>query len=311
MHSVLITEGHGGDTEGHGEGMESRAMAVNDLYRPYVNPRASDRQLLRAARISAVAVTILGIALVPIFTGFKTIYEAHGAMTAAVTPPLVVALMLVVFWRRYTAAAALATIAGGLLAIIVSVFVPEIIAPFAHGVPFDADYRSDGDAGLFAGARQYKFMRALFGLSASAGIGIVVTLFTRPEPVEKQRGLVWGTIADAIRHYKGAPGSERASTRATARPRRADVEPPRRGDACLAVVSINRALADALDAGPGDLVYVSDARRWLGGLRYEDLTSTTRCRSVTTPCRSHACEPPLATTHPGQCRARRHGTPLG
>jgi len=243
------------------------AVTVNDLYRPYVNPRASDKELLRAARISAVSVTLLGVALVPIFTGFKTIFEAHGAMTAAVTPPLVIALMLAVFWRRYTATAALATIAGGLFAIIVSVFVPEIISPFAHGVPFDADYRSDPDAGLFAGARQYKFMRAFFGLSVSATIGVVVTLFTTPESSEKQRGLVWGTVADAIRHYKGAPGSERASTRATARPRRIDVEPPRRGDACLAVVSINRALADALDAGPGDLVYLSDARRWLGGLR--------------------------------------------
>ena len=83
--------------------------------------------------IRGVAVTILGVALVPIFPGFKPSFEAHGAMTAAVTPPLVVALRLAVFWRRYTAAAALATIAGGLLAIIVSVFVPEIIAPFAGG----------------------------------------------------------------------------------------------------------------------------------------------------------------------------------
>jgi hypothetical protein len=45
------------------------------------------------------------------------------------------------------------------------------------------------------------------------------------------------------------------------------VEPPPRGDAGLAAVSINRSLADALDAEAGDLVYVSDARRWLGGLR--------------------------------------------
>ncbi|MHC5114827.1 MAG: sodium:solute symporter family protein [Planctomycetota bacterium] len=243
------------------------AVAVNDVYRPYVNPRATDRQLLRVARICAVAVTLLGVALVPIFAGFKTIYEAHGAMTAAVTPPLVVALVLAVFWRRYTAAAALATIAGGLTAIIVSVFVPEIIAPFAHGVPFDANFRDDPDAGLFAGARQYKFMRAFFGLSVSAAIGVVVTLFTRPEPEDKQRGLVWGTVADAIRLYKGTAGAERTTTRATALPRRADVEPPRRGDAALAVVTINRALADALEAGEGDLVYISDARRWLGGLR--------------------------------------------
>jgi hypothetical protein len=38
-----------------------------------------------------------------------------------------------------------------------------------------ADFR-DADEGLFAGAKQYKFMRALFGLVASASIGIVVII---------------------------------------------------------------------------------------------------------------------------------------
>ena len=37
------------------------AVAVNDLYRPYVNPKANDRQLLRVARISAVTVTLIGL----------------------------------------------------------------------------------------------------------------------------------------------------------------------------------------------------------------------------------------------------------
>ena len=157
---------------------------MNDVYKPYVNPKAGEKQLLRTARFSAVGVTLLGIALVPVFMQFKTIYAAHGAMTAAITPPLVVALLLSVFWRRFTAPAALATIVGGLVAIGVSIFIPEIIRPFAHGVPMDADFREAGD-GLFAGAKQYKFMRALFGLGVSGLIGVVVTLFTKPEPKDR------------------------------------------------------------------------------------------------------------------------------
>ena len=242
------------------------AIAVNDLYRPYINPRAEDRTLLRVARFCAVGVTVLGICLVPIFAQFKTIYEAHAAMTAAVAPPLVVALFLAVFWRRFTAIAALCTILGGLAAVILTVFVPELIAPFAHGIPMDVDFRDAGE-GLFAGVRQYKFMRALFGISASAAIGVIVTLFTTPEPWEKQRGLVWGTIADAIRHYKGSPGEEAGSTKAEALARKAESEPQRRGDAQLARVTVSKALADKLAAKADDLVYISDTRWWLGGLR--------------------------------------------
>jgi len=242
------------------------AVTVNDFYKPFINPGANDRRLLRVARIASVSVTILGLALVPVFAQFKTIYAAHGAMTAAVTPPLVVALFLAVFWRRYTAPAALWTIVGGLSAVAISIFVPELIAPFAHGVPMDENFRETA-TNIFAGARQYKFMRALFGLSVSAVIGVVVTWLTRPEPVEKQRGLVWGTVADAIKRYKGSEGREGESRKALARPRVAAEEADPRGEGQLPPVRISSALAEALAATTGDLVYVSDRRGWLGGLR--------------------------------------------
>ena len=60
---------------------------------------------------------------------FDSIYDAHGAFTAAVTPPLVVTLVLSVFWRRFTAVAALCTLGGGLAAIGVPT---PIRAPFAE-----------------------------------------------------------------------------------------------------------------------------------------------------------------------------------
>ena len=241
------------------------AIAVNDVYKPYVNPKAGEKQLLRTARFSAIGVTLLGIVLVPVFMQFKTIYAAHGAMTAAVTPPLVVALLLSVFWRRFTATAALATIVGGLVVIGVSIFVPEIIRPFAHGVPMDANFREAAE-GLFAGAKQYKFMRAFFGLSISALIGVTVTLLTKPEPKEKQAGLVWGTVKDAIRRYKGSAGSESDSAETLALPRKTKVEEPFEGEAQLPVVRLSSPVMDRLRAKVGDPVYITDTRWWLGGL---------------------------------------------
>ena len=236
------------------------AVVVNDVYKP-VRPEASERELLRVARVTAVSVTLVGIVLVPIFATFDTIYEAHGAMTAAVTPPLVVVLLLSVFWRRFTAAGAWATVVGGAVAIVFSIFVPQVIEPFSYGVP-----AGDRPEGLLGGLTQYKYMRACFGISISLALGVIVSLFTRPEPVERQRGLVWGTIAYAIERFKGSPGSESGARQALASLHTSEVEVGPADTARLPVVTLSESLARELGVRPGDLVYISDTRWWTGGL---------------------------------------------
>jgi SSS family solute:Na+ symporter len=154
------------------------SLTVNDLYKPYLRPQATEREMMTLARWTSVSVTILGVVLVPLFMNFASIYEAHGAFTAAVTPPLVVTLLLAVFWRRFTAAAAICTIVGGLAAMGLSILVPDVIAPFAHGVP-----STDGGDGLLGGMNEYKYMRAGYGIAVCLAIGIGVSLFTRPGSV--------------------------------------------------------------------------------------------------------------------------------
>ncbi|MBJ95545.1 MAG: sodium:proline symporter [Rickettsiales bacterium] len=237
------------------------AIIVNDVYRPR-RPQATDRQLLSVARWSSIGITLFGVALVPIFQSFGSIYSAHGAFTAAVTPPLVIALLFGVFWRRYTSIAALWTMALGSLIIAASILWPQMIAPFAHGV----EMREVGD-GLLAGKDQFKFMRGFFGLVVCALIGVVATLTSQARPLNEIRGLVWGTISDAIANYKGSPGAEQSGpwVAASGQPWQQDEV---RGEALLAVVAISSTLAEQLGAArEGDLLYVSDARVWLGGLR--------------------------------------------
>lgn len=237
------------------------AVTVNDLYRPYFRPRATDPQLLRAARVAALCVSAVGVLMVPVFMQFDSIYRAHAAFTAAVTPPMVVALLLAVFWRRFTRTAALWTLVGGLILMAASMLFPALIKPFAHGV-------AGGDTtwNFLAGMREQEFLRACYGVACCAGIGVLVTLLTRPEPAERQRGLVWGTISDALRHYKGSPGCESEVTRALALPQQLLNPLPHFGSAELAGVRISAALARQLEAQVGDLLYVCDARWWTGGL---------------------------------------------
>jgi len=235
------------------------AIVVNDVYRP-IRPESTEAELLKAARFSAIVVTLLGIALVPVFNSFDSIYSAHGAFTAAVTPPMVVALLFGVFWRRYTTPAALATMVGGSILIAASIVWPELITPFAHGVPM----KEAGD-GWLAGAKQYKFMRAFYGIAVSGGIGVIVTFATRPRELDEVRGYVWGTISDAIRNYKGSDGAEVYSqwARAAVEKGGADSVHP---DSGVYFARISRGLASQVGASAGDLLYVSDSRAWLGGL---------------------------------------------
>ncbi|GIT05496.1 MAG: hypothetical protein CM1200mP29_09070 [Verrucomicrobiota bacterium] len=88
------------------------------------------------ARLTAIGATLVGIAMVPVFMNFDSIYDAQVPSPAAVTPPLVVTFVLSVFWKRFTAPAALATLVVGLLAVGPVIFrAREMITPFAHGVP--------------------------------------------------------------------------------------------------------------------------------------------------------------------------------
>ena len=237
------------------------AIVVNDIYQPHFNPKANEKQLLKMARISSISVTLLGIMLVPLFMSFKTIYSAHGAFTAAVTPPLVITLLFSVFWKRFTRTAALYTLVGGMGAIIFSLFVPEVIIPFSHGVPM-----IEVDDGFLSGMKQFKFMRAFYGIVVSAFIGILVTFFTKPEEDVKQKGLVWGTIKDAIFNYKGSVGDENSQSTAFASPIILDHPKQIKGAGKLPIVTISDSLAYELKAKVGDLIYVSDKRSWLGGL---------------------------------------------
>ncbi len=237
------------------------AIVVNDLYRPR-RPAATERQLLTAARWSSVGVTMLGVALVPAFMVFSSIYQAHGAFTAAVTPPLVVALLLGVFWRRYTNTAVIWTLAGGGLAMLASIIWPSLVAPFSLGVP--AEPLGDG---LLAGAKVYTFTRAFYGIVVCSVIAVTATFLSRPEAKRDLRGLVWGTVNDAIARSKGGPGREGAGPWVDAAPVRGGAR-PRLGAADVLPARVSRELAATLGGVTvGDLLYVTDRRLWLGGLR--------------------------------------------
>ena len=214
--------------------------------------------LCSMARVASVSIAIIGVLLVPVFQSFGSIYSAHGAFTAAITPPLVITLLLGVFWRRFSTKAAIITMLLGLSIIFWSILQPEIITPFAHGVPM-----KEAKEGFLAGKDQYKFMRGFFGMSVCMVIGLVTGYLFPNQQQDSIKGLVWGTVKDAIRNYKGSDGSEDMSDWMVVD--FAIGEEEFQEDRPVAYISAK--VASELTAKEGDILYISDSRAWLGGLR--------------------------------------------
>lgn len=224
------------------------AIFINDIYRPYIRQNATDKHYLRVARLSSLSVAAIGLVLVIFYKNFESIYQAHAFITAAIPPPVVAAILLGLLWKRYNLPAAIATLLGGGILIFISTF-----------SPFDAYLLGPLSFGM--GPDSYKFTRAFFGLVASGGLGILVTLFTKPQDAASLVGLVNGTQLDAMRLFKGSEPNRKDGKAAYMTVQE---------DATLEgqeIVIVPPSAITLMAAEQGDLLYVCDKRWWFGGLR--------------------------------------------
>jgi len=222
------------------------AVFINDIYRPLKKRPISDKEDLRWARYVSVGATVVAVGLVPIFNSFKTIYEAHGWFHSTLMPPLVVAVFLGIFWRRFTPMAVVATFIGGGIMITLGQIFPELVKPFAHGIPADP-------------GKPYIYIGALFNIVCCLAIGIIVTLFTKPKSKDKIEGLTVWTIQSARRKFKGGEPNDKPGKKPIVYWKTADLLDD--------IVRLSRTDLAKMNAEPGDLVYICDKRWWLGGLK--------------------------------------------
>jgi solute:Na+ symporter, SSS family len=150
---------------------------TNDLYARFINPTATQRQLVFAARVASLLVATLGAAVAFYSEHVMTIFRL---ILAIGTGPGVV-LMLRWFWWRINAWAELAAMVGGFLIGVGTTFVPVI---------------QIGDFGL-----QLMTITAI-----TAAIWIPVMFLTRPESEEKLEAFY-------LRVRPGGPGWARIRER--------------------------------------------------------------------------------------------------
>jgi SSS family solute:Na+ symporter len=224
----------------------SANVFVNDIVRPLTKKDRDDKHYLEFARWTSVGVTAFGVVLVPIFNSFGTIYEAHGWFHSTFTPPMIVAVFLGIFWKRFTSAAVIATFTVGAGLMILGQFFPQLISPFDHGIEMQA-------------GRPYIYIGALYNIFVCALVGVTVSFMTKPKSAEDIKGLSVFDIANAREYFKGSKPNDREGKKAIVGWKLIEDQED--------VIRFSRKEMDLMAADPGDLVYLSDKRKWLGGLK--------------------------------------------
>lgn len=112
------------------------AIAVFDVYKPFLGKGKSDKHYLRASRAFSLVSTIIGLVLVLLFTQSRSIFDAHYTFVAMITPPMLVAIFLGVVWHRFSASAAFWSMVIGAVITFGTGLFPGLIAPLAstHGM---------------------------------------------------------------------------------------------------------------------------------------------------------------------------------
>jgi SSS family solute:Na+ symporter len=234
------------------------AIGIYDIYKPLFRPEADDRHYLKAARWASGIATVVGVLLVILFNNMKgSLMSIHYKGIMIIIPSIVTTIFLGAFWRRFTAkAACISMITGSILTVLtvqMNIFGhpvgwPEWIKPLAKfvGAP---------DNGI------YIYTRALFGMTVTAIVGIIVSLLTKKQSREKLVGLTVDTLDEAMAAYKGGTPNHAVGEKIRALSVVLDEALP------VNQVALASSVMERMKADPGDMIYVADSRWFLGGLR--------------------------------------------
>ncbi|MEJ6616900.1 MAG: sodium/sugar symporter [Crocinitomicaceae bacterium] len=78
-----------------------------DIYKPYFNKKASDKELVRIGRLSAAGALLLGAIIAPLLGGIDQAFQFIQEYTGVVSPGILAVFMLGLFWKKATSRAAI------------------------------------------------------------------------------------------------------------------------------------------------------------------------------------------------------------
>ena len=225
------------------------AIFIYDIYKPLIKPSSSDRHYLKVAKFSTLSVTLLGLLLSSWFFFQKgTLMSIHYKGIMVIIPSIVTTLLLGVLWSRFNSISACFSLIVGVGMTFLTLQFPEWIYPlrsFFYG-------SETGDPFLF---------RALFGMGVSGLTGVVVCLVTKPADLDAVKGYTLDSIDHAIFSFKGGKPNFKKGKKVSPLEIVFD-DSLKKDEIALSKNSITKLKADLQD-----IIYLSDKRWYLGGLR--------------------------------------------
>jgi len=170
-------------------GMAANVSSFNtvftyDIWQTYVRKGRSDSYYLRVGRVVTVVGILIGIATAFIASGYSNIMNYIQLLFSYFNAPLFATFIIAMFWKRATAWSGVAGLAAGTIGAAVMHFAGYHIGYFYPG----GDVLSHAKVN----AQMVNFYGAIVAFVADAVVTVIVSLVTRPKPVEELAGLVYG-----------------------------------------------------------------------------------------------------------------------
>ncbi|WKN48260.1 sodium:solute symporter family protein [Nocardioides sp. Arc9.136] len=165
-------------------GMAANISAFNtvfsyDLWQRYVVRDRDDDYYLKIGRLATVGATVIAVGTAYLATNFSNIMDYLQTLFGFFNAPLFATFILGMFWKRMTATAGWVGLVSGTLSAVAVAFLSEdAFGSLSTGV-------------IPVGGQGAAFLAAGAAFVVDIVLSIVVSLVTKPKPVEELRGLVY------------------------------------------------------------------------------------------------------------------------
>jgi solute:Na+ symporter, SSS family len=169
-------------------GMAANVSSFNtvftyDIWQDYIRKHRPDSYYLNVGRVVTIVGVVVGIGTAFIASGFSNIMNYIQTLFSFFNAPVFATFIIAMFWRRTTPWAGFSGLVAG--------FLGAVAFQYLIG-PNIAYFYAGGDTTAEINAQLLNFYGAIVAFVADAVVTVVVTLVTRPKPIEQLAGLVWG-----------------------------------------------------------------------------------------------------------------------
>ena len=146
---------------------------TTDIYKKYFRPKADDAHYLVVGRVFTIIFILVAIYVAQFATGFESLYDLAQTLLSFFQGPSLAIIILGVLWKRATGTGALVGLIGGVSF--------SALLMWVH---------SNATIPLFQVSEPFLYV-ALWSFILSIMLTVFVSLYTKQEPEEKLRGMVY------------------------------------------------------------------------------------------------------------------------